>query len=381
MSPSRVPSLSASRVERILARLFVLTCGLAVALLLGLGVDRLCVLLWGYPHSGFERDFPRSVVRLPTPYSMFTNYRRTPPSGPKPAGERRVALLGGSTVWMGDPTLAEMLEERLTRSGGGRVTVVNYGVASQVSGQELARLVFDVAGIEPDLVVMYSGGNDLIHAMTGDPRPGYPFNFFILERHPYLLPQEERLPMEWWWVRQTYLGRRWADDYFADRIARLPAMRRAVNYGSQDWTDRVAGAYLSHVSRAQRVSSAWGARYLAAFQPMIFYKDKLAPAEEGCFGHEFMRAHCLRGRDQVREGFAELAEGQGLAAVDLSDLFDDLPGQVFTDSIHITQGHFKRVADALSKAIDDHRLLPAVLDLPPGPPGDVRRSPDPHVDP
>ncbi len=51
---------------------------------------------------------------------------------------------------------------------------------------ELARLVFEALAYQPDLIVSYSGANDIILPLSADPRPGYPFNFMIREYNPLL---------------------------------------------------------------------------------------------------------------------------------------------------------------------------------------------------
>ena len=135
-------------------------------------------------------DYPASATRDPAPYVMCTGlagdeghndlgYRGRAPLMPK-ADEFRVLMIGGSAVYGKGPlslTLPAQLQ-RLARHGGSRqVSVYNWGVVSQVSGQELATLAHRAGRFAPDLIVVYDGGNDFYSSFTGDPRPGYPFNF------------------------------------------------------------------------------------------------------------------------------------------------------------------------------------------------------------
>src|SRR5262249_27502211 len=102
----------------------------------------------------------------------------------KPAGELRIFVVGGSTVFMGAPlakTIPDQIESELVRRGISGAKVYNFGVVSAVSGQELALLAHLLVDYEPDLVISYGGGNDLHSPYQYDPRPGFPLNFVTLQ--------------------------------------------------------------------------------------------------------------------------------------------------------------------------------------------------------
>ena len=154
----------------------------------------------------FEARFPVDAVRGPVPYSMFggvpnaalgagydvaerlnsQGYRGREATEPKPPDELRVVVLGGSTVFEGEPTLPELLERELRKRGVANVACFNFGGVSSVSGMEVSRLLFEVTDLRPDVVVFYDGGNDLLLPAVYDPRPGYPFNFVVYESNPLL---------------------------------------------------------------------------------------------------------------------------------------------------------------------------------------------------
>lgn len=89
---------------------------------------------------------------------------RGPVVGRKRAGERRVVMLGGSTVY-GDSvypneTIAASLERRLPGSGAPATTVVNLGMSG--NGAHTFRFTLeDFAPLEPDAAILYEGYNDL----------------------------------------------------------------------------------------------------------------------------------------------------------------------------------------------------------------------------
>ena len=84
---------------------------------------------------------------------------------PKPPGRFRVACLGGSTTYttqVADHRLAypHLLQEEL-RAAGADVDVVNAGLAGWASWETLVNFLFRVLDLEPDLIVVYHGVNDL----------------------------------------------------------------------------------------------------------------------------------------------------------------------------------------------------------------------------
>ena len=86
---------------------------------------------------------------------------------PKPSGEFRIFLVGGSTVecfYLDDlESLESVLEAELRRllSDGERIKVYNTGRSGARSDDHTALLVHQIAHLEPDLIVVFTGVNDL----------------------------------------------------------------------------------------------------------------------------------------------------------------------------------------------------------------------------
>jgi hypothetical protein len=104
---------------------------------------------------------------------------------PRPPGQLRIAVLGGSAVQMGstwEDTLPGSLRAVLRKAMPGRdVEVINGGIVSAVSRQSVAELVFSVAPYEPDVVILYDGYNDLFLPITYESRPNFPYNFQTMD--------------------------------------------------------------------------------------------------------------------------------------------------------------------------------------------------------
>ena len=326
------------------------------------------------PKAPIERTFPTEVVRSPKPYTMFggvgggslkgqlhanmeteeklnrLGYRGKAPSIEKADGEYRVFVLGGSTVFNGEPAISELVEKEFHEGGFENVNVFNFGVVSSVSGQELARIVYEISEYEPDLVVMYNGGNDIWQHMTYDPRPGYPFNFLAYEKNPLLESKVEDYPQTAMFLYGSNLMRKYLKNYFEDNFIQLEQIRGEVGYGSDQWRGEIAGAYVRNVVRASKVSKAFGAEFVCFLQPMIFFKDDLT--NEQVEIKEPLNGHCLRVREMVLEKMAaETAKDATVKFVDLTDCFDDRPEMIYGDHIHISQEGKQLVAGKMYKHI------------------------------
>jgi lysophospholipase L1-like esterase len=124
----------------------------------------------------------RYIGYAPTPnYSRGANrhnslgFRGAEIAVPKPANEFRIACLGGSTTYtfeLEDWHLAypALLEEELREAGYATVRVINAGAAGWASWESLANLEYRVLDLEPDLVIIYHGINDIQARLVWPPQ-------------------------------------------------------------------------------------------------------------------------------------------------------------------------------------------------------------------
>lgn len=85
---------------------------------------------------------------------------------PKPAGQFRIACLGGSTTYTSDvkdyrDSYPYLLEKYLKSKGYKDITVVNAGAGSWSSWESLINFQFRVLDLDPDLIIVYHGINDI----------------------------------------------------------------------------------------------------------------------------------------------------------------------------------------------------------------------------
>ncbi|HIA36389.1 MAG TPA: hypothetical protein EYN89_06525, partial [Flavobacteriales bacterium] len=155
--------------------------------------------------SPIDQLFGKPELFEPKPYVMYggrPNYEKLnklgyveeAPSKTKPPDEFSIFLLGGSTVYAGNPTISKLLENTFHNNGFPNVRCYNWGIPASTSGMELARIVYEIYDYTPDLIIMYNGGNDLMINLWADPRPGFPFNYFIYENNPLLEKDVAKYP-------------------------------------------------------------------------------------------------------------------------------------------------------------------------------------------
>ena len=96
---------------------------------------------------------------------------------PKPAGQFRIVTLGGSTTYTGNvddykKSYPYLLEKYLRRKGQRNVTVVNAGADAWSSWESLINFELRVLDLDPDMIIVYHGLND-IHSRIVWPPEAY----------------------------------------------------------------------------------------------------------------------------------------------------------------------------------------------------------------
>jgi len=117
----------------------------------------------------------------------------------KPAGQLRIAFLGGSLVQLAstfDTALPGSLRTLLrTRYPGRDIEVINAGIQSCVSRQSLVQLLLTVVDYHPDIVILYDGGNDLGLPLTYESRANFPYNFQTMQEAWDLYRAQRQQPL------------------------------------------------------------------------------------------------------------------------------------------------------------------------------------------
>lgn len=327
-----------------------------------------------YPwNSPYERLFNLRIVRKPLPYTMFggvpnsqitdteklnsKGYRGMEPSVVKNQYEYRIFMLGGSTGFEGEPPIANLLENEFKKNGFTNVNVFNYGVAAGVSGMELARIVFEISDLSPDLIVMYNGVNDILGPFKYDPRPGYPMQFMVLENNPLLVSDIKQYHVFSLVAFGSSMFRLFFPSYFLKEFIPIDEMRKNAGYNTEEWRNSIAEIYVDNILKAHKVSNAFGADFIAFFQPLVYFKDHLSDVEyKNVHNAVFQRdgAFCIDMRKRIFSKIEIAKKNSPVKIIDLSDIYDNVPEQVFIDFAHTVQESKIIVAKEIYKNISNY---------------------------
>jgi lysophospholipase L1-like esterase len=265
-----------------------------------------------------------------------------PLSPRKPPGERRVFILGSSTVFNG-PSLQDSLSGQLERcyhnEGRTDVLVYNFGFVSAVSGQELSLLVHLLADYNPDAVLVYNGGNDVCLPAFYDPRPGYPYNFIAYETVMKRIRFESEPGASRWLLHGEGL------EYD------LVSLRTSCGYGSIEWENAIISTYIRNIEKMSRFCRGCGILFAAFLEPMLFFKQPLAGKEA-----DILKTICRNNLDHyVERQYARLrqmfdflsgeAGENGSRFADLSMIFSEYGRETYRDHRHVDQDGNRHIAE------------------------------------
>ena len=279
--------------------------------------------------------------------------------GPERRGRRKLAfLLGGSAAFgYGSSSDATTISGYLNQLQDD-YHVVNAGVPSWSSTQEFARLAHQLLQERPQVVIVYDGFNDAIvsyhYARLGKQYPsGTPESYEYLEEQVHDIRAQHLVRVDLRRLRQAMFPRiRKALRAMLRADGSLAHAAHAGSPGSAPSDALVATAreaalaYRRNVDLMSRLSSASGIRLIACWQPTLLQHhhltteaERLMPAEAGdgaftAFLREFHRAAMAAPRD-------------GVALVDLSDLFDRHERMPFLDQVHLSDDGNELVAREL----------------------------------
>ncbi|MDT7540306.1 MAG: hypothetical protein QOE33_210 [Acidobacteriota bacterium] len=287
------------------------------------------------------------------------------------AGEYRIILLGGSTIWAGFPlsnSIAGQLESRFRRDGHDNVRVYNWGVPAYVSGQELSLLAHSALDYDPDLIIVYDGANDAYLTYGGDPRPGYPFRWILHEdglnelrnRVAGGLPPAASLvsASRFLTAALTQFGNSRLD-YYARDVQRL---RASAGYGTEAWAEAVADTYARNQRKMCTVAQGAHAKMATFLQPTVAFKRPLVGNEnsyaEGAEFQHYAADIYARMRRDV-EATNSFNRGGGCYSFDVSDIFSDYPEEIYVDLVHVTNDTNAYIASRIYDRLKEAGLTPA----------------------
>jgi hypothetical protein len=215
---------------------------------------------------------------------------------------------------------------------------------------ELAKILFEISDLEPDMIIMYNGGNDILQPWSWDPRPGYPFNFIAYENHPLLDKDLKSYPTIALLAYGSNIMRYLFRSYFVKKFIPLEEVRKKSKYRSVEWKEKIAKIYVNNLIKADKISKAFGANFIAFYQPMLYFKEvsSVSDEEKSYFRKGGGRGKFAREMRKIIIDRIEKARREyGIEIVDLSSIFESESNWIFTDMIHIKQEAKQIVAQAI----------------------------------
>lgn len=279
---------------------------------------------------------------------------------PKPNNIYRIFILGGSTVeggfnekWMISSYLQNKLQE-LTPDK--KIEVINAGVIGYFSQNELILLETKIFDLEPDLVVIFDGRNDIYYSVL----PGWKKR----ENGDYLA-QQKILDS---FINYPSLRQLLAYDakILVKKSSFLTGLFRMVfrQGASSVYPNNIqinnegAEAYLDNLKLAKAVLESKGVKGALVFQPTLGYcKDNVSDYEISVINYlkdvektnwiNEIKVWWPRVGDMVKN----IPDSENVKTYDLSCLFKDFKDTVYIDSVHYVPESYQEIGEKLAEII------------------------------
>lgn len=327
------------------------------------GIEAEDLLSYEEPVLGFglrkniERQFPLWTVR--TNEWGFRENEFFPRE--KPAGEVRIFVLGGSTVFgwgvTSDETLPSELHKLISQDpmvmgSGKNVRVINAGVPWYASWHEAALAFFRVLEFNPDWIVVFDGLNDTAMGVSPTWTPLYQGYVDT----PTRIAHERRMKkgddanflIEALKISPTF-------SYFYAR-ARLKTQLNTGVYRPEVWDQ-----YLGYMDRLSRLTQSLNVKFSLFYQPVMMVDKPLSHFETSHNGTSMANpAFAETFRRQYLEGERRILENKKLAAFSLKSAFIETTDPIYLDGLHYNRKGHRLLAKEMFEQVMQ-RQLPEVL--------------------
>ena len=284
----------------------------------------------------FGHGFPSSISeekleRAPTPFDMFSgkdfynDHNSIGFRGKEFTNSNKetfqIAFFGGSTGYNGNPPIIELVHKNLNNLDI-KNKVFNFSSVSSNHNQHLHRLLKH-SYLKFDLVIFYGGFNETLQTFLYDPRPGYPFNFFIrneLSSLKYLLLKHSSILAEY--EKKT------------GNISGVSKIKENIDFQSNDWLNLLLKNYSKTLIDTKNLSEKFinsnkclSTKFLAFYQPISLNRS-----------NEYSKKIITETKKFISD--KDLI-------IDISEIIDE---NEFTDSVHVSQN----AKEIIAKKITNH---------------------------
>ena len=230
-----------------------------------------------------------------------------------------IALFGGSTGYMGDPPIINLVINNLNKNfNKNKFSPINFSVVSSNHNQHLHSIVENFNHYHIDLIIFYGGYNEIFGNALYDPRPGYPYNF---NKRNEMNPE------------MMLLYKHLASYKILENIFPNVYKKRVW---SANWNKEIVNNYITTINKARLLSENLTTGRCKI--PFIFIYQPFIVDSNGISNNDF--------KENIYKPLLKYIENSK-DGIDLSKVFES--NYFFTDNIHINQ----EGRNIISKAIID----------------------------
>ena len=215
----------------------------------------LIIFLDFYVLKLFGHGFPASVIqekfqRAPSPYDTFSgssNYKDHNSLGFRgkefqnyDENTLQIAFFGGSTGYNVDPPIIKIVENLLNEKNI-KTETFNFSSVSSNHNQHIHRLI-KYSYLNFDIVIFYGGFNETLQTYFYDPRPGYPFNFWVrneLNNIKYFLLKHSSILSEY--------------EFYTDNFSGMSQIKKKVNFKTDEWLINLIENYSQTLNKSEKI--------------------------------------------------------------------------------------------------------------------------------
>ncbi|MAI80703.1 MAG: hypothetical protein CL917_17310 [Deltaproteobacteria bacterium] len=265
-------------------------------------------------------------------------------SSPNELRVPQIFVFGGSTTWgagaRDDFTIPSLLAKQM-HSANIAVHVHNFGESGYVNTQSVMALMLELrSGNVPDIVVFYSGANDLFAALQAG-HAGEPQNEGNRRQEFNLVKSRTRLASLF--LKRIFKG----IDRLASRVHFSETNARPV-VEPKTLASEALDVYTGNLEVVEALSEHFGFEAFFYWQPSVFSK-----AQRTRFEDSLVELRSAREQETFLQASALIAESEPLAMMphfaNLTHVFDDRPDPVFDDFIHVSETGNAVIANAISR--------------------------------
>lgn len=288
---------------------------------------------------------------------------------PKPEGQFRIVCLGGSTTYTTElenfrMSYPDLLEKELHERGFKNIDVINGGVGAYTSWETLINFELRVLDLEPDMIIIYHGVNDILTRFVWPPEAYKGDNSGSLSAASLSMPSilEYSTLMRYFMIRMGIIQ---SHSTLERSLKKIPETNYSIEFFNQKWSNKYPSGIFKQVS-AEKMLETNKPKYfkrnieniiaIAQFRkvkPIIAtfaYCPNFSDNPISC--KEYVLAY-----EEMNQVLKILAQQMNVNIFDFANFFPK-EKKYFTDGIHVNAEGAKLKAKMFADYLIDEELLP-----------------------